>query len=71
MLKVTNLEKDYELDETKIRALDDVSFELNDGEILGIMGQSGGGKTTLLMVLRGVEPFNGGMIELDGLTITP
>lgn len=71
MLKVTNLEKDYELDKTKIRALDDVSFELNDGEILGIMGQSGGGKTTLLMVLRGVEPFNGGMIELDGLTITP
>jgi len=71
MLKITNLIKDYELDDTKVRALDGVSFEMNDGEIVGIMGQSGGGKTTLLMILRGIEHFNGGMIELDDLTVTP
>jgi methyl coenzyme M reductase system subunit A2 len=71
MLKITNLIKDYEMEDTKIRALDGVSFEMNDGEIVGIMGQSGGGKTTLLMVLRGIEHFNGGMIELEDLTVTP
>ncbi|MCL7476296.1 MAG: ATP-binding cassette domain-containing protein [ANME-2 cluster archaeon] len=71
MLKVKNLIKDYELDDASVRALDGVSFEVKDGEILGIMGQSGSGKTTLLKVLRGVESFNGGEIELDGLSITP
>lgn len=71
MLKVKNLVKDYELDNDKVRALEGVSFEVNDGEIVGIMGQSGSGKTTLMMVLRGVEGFNEGEIELDGLTITP
>ena len=71
MLKVKNLVKDYEMDDANVRALDGVSFEVNDGEIVGIMGQSGSGKTTLLKVLRGVEGFNEGEIELDGLSITP
>ncbi|MCK4929247.1 MAG: ABC transporter ATP-binding protein [Methanosarcinales archaeon] len=71
MLKVKNLVKDYELDDANVRALDGVSFEVNDGEIVGIMGESGSGKTTLLKILRGVEGFNEGNIELDGLSITP
>lgn len=59
------------MENSKVRALDGVNFEMNDGEILGIMGRSGGGKTTLMMILRGVEPFQEGEIELDGFTITP
>lgn len=71
MLEVSNLVKDYIMDSERVRALDHVSFKVNNGEILGIVGKSGGGKSTLLKVLRGVEPFLEGKIDLDGLTITP
>ncbi len=71
MLKVKNLVKDYELEDATVRALDGINFEVNDGEIMGVMGRSGSGKTTLMMVLRGIEHFNEGEIQLDNLTLTP
>lgn len=70
MLRVSDIVKDYETGSGNLRVLDGVSFEVADGEILGITGKSGSGKTTLLKILRGVEPFNGGSIELDGSLIT-
>jgi len=71
MLKVNNLVKDYIIDSDKIRVLDGVNFEVEDGEILGIIGRSGGGKSTILKVLRGMEPFQGGSFEIDGFTVKP
>ncbi len=71
MLKVNNLVKDYVIDSEKIRVLNGVSFDIKEGEILGIIGRSGGGKSTILKVLRGVEPFSGGSFELDGFTVRP
>jgi methyl coenzyme M reductase system subunit A2 len=71
MLKVKNLVKDYKLEDATIRALDNVNFEVDDGEIVGVMGRSGSGKTTLMMVLRGIEHFNSGEIQLDNLILTP
>lgn len=71
MLKVNNLVKDYIIDSDTIRVLDGVSFDVKEGEILGIIGRSGGGKSTILKVLRGMEPFQGGSFEIDGLTIKP
>lgn len=71
MLKVNNLVKDYIIDSDKIRVLDGLSFEIKDGEILGIIGRSGGGKSTILKVLRGMEQFSGGSFKLDGITIKP
>jgi methyl coenzyme M reductase system subunit A2 len=69
MLKVKNLVKDYVIDSDVIRVLNGVSFDIKEGEILGIIGRSGGGKSTILKVLRGIEPFSEGSFELDGFTV--
>jgi len=71
MLKVNNLVKDYVIDSDTIRVLDGLSFNIKEGEILGIIGRSGGGKSTILKVLRGMEPFVDGSFELDGFTVKP
>lgn len=71
MLKVENLSKVYQIKDGRVEALKGVSFTIRDGEILGIVGKSGSGKSTLMKILRGVETFDSGRIEIDGLVITP
>ncbi len=72
-LQVHGLCKRYELSEIgkELVALDDVSFKVEKGETLGIIGRSGAGKTTLLRMLRGYEKFNEGVVEIDGVRVTP
>ncbi len=71
MLKVNNLVKDYVIDSDTVRVLKGINFDIKEGEILGIIGRSGGGKSTILKVLRGMEPFSEGNFELDGFKIEP
>lgn len=71
MLQIENLSKAYRLKDREISALKNVSFATRPGEILGLVGKSGGGKSTLMKILRGMESFDSGKILLDGITITP
>jgi len=71
MLRISNLVKDYEVCSEKRRVLDHIDLTVEDGEILGITGRSGSGKSTLLRIIRGVEPFDEGVVEVDGETVTP
>ncbi|MEH7512248.1 amino acid ABC transporter ATP-binding protein [Gottfriedia acidiceleris] len=65
MLKVNNLTKQF----NKQTVLNEVSFEVNKGEIVTLLGQSGAGKTTILRCINGLESFDGGSVEIDGQLI--
>jgi methyl coenzyme M reductase system subunit A2 len=71
LLQIENLSKTYRLDNGEVVALKDVSFSAGPGEILGLVGKSGGGKSTLMKILRGMESFDSGRIVMDGITVTP
>ena len=71
-VRVVNLSKSYTLEcGEKVRVLENISFNLYRNEILGFIGRSGGGKTTLIRVLRGVEPFDEGEIWINNVHLTP
>lgn len=69
MLQVQNIEKYYGSRNNVTKALDRVSFEVNDGEFLVIMGASGSGKTTLLNCISTIDTVSAGKILMDGENI--
>nr|WP_292466437.1 ATP-binding cassette domain-containing protein [Methanolobus sp.] len=71
MLEVCNVVKEYEFNNENKRILDNICFNVADGEILGVTGKSGCGKTTILKILRGLEDFDSGYFKLDGERIEP
>ena len=68
-LKVENLVKTYGKGETKINAVDDISFTINKGEFVAIVGASGSGKSTLLHLIGGVDRPTSGKVYIDGKDI--
>ena len=66
MIKVEHLSKTYRTDSSETHAIKDVSFDVSDGEIFGIIGMSGAGKTTLLRCLSQLEIPDEGNIFIDG-----
>ena len=66
ILRVENLCKVYGKSENEVRALDNVSFSVNKGEFIAIIGPSGSGKSTLLHILGGVDKPSGGKVFMDG-----
>jgi branched-chain amino acid transport system ATP-binding protein len=66
LLEVRNVSRSFHT----TRAVDDVSFEVRQGELLGLIGPNGAGKSTLFNVIAGVIPPTSGEILLSGATVT-
>ncbi len=69
MLQVQNIEKYYGSKNNVTKALDRVSFDVEAGEFLAIMGASGSGKTTLLNCISTIDAISAGKILLDGVSV--
>ena len=66
MLRVENLTKVYGTGENQVRALDGVSFSVDKGQFVAIIGPSGSGKSTLLHILGGVDRPTSGKVYMNG-----
>ena len=66
ILRVENLCKEYGKGQTKVTALDNVSFSIEKGEFVAIVGASGSGKSTLLHLLGGVDRPTSGKVFIEG-----
>lgn len=69
LIETTNLKKDYREDGDPTKALQGVSFSINKGEFVAIMGPSGSGKSTLLHILGFLERQTGGTYKFEGRAI--
>ena len=66
MIEIKNIVKEYQTGEVKFQALKGVSFTIDDGEFVAIMGPSGSGKSTLMHILGALDTPTGGTYILDG-----
>lgn len=66
MISIQNVKKIFSTKTGKVHALDEVNFEINEGEIFGVIGYSGAGKSTLIRMLNGLEIPTDGSIHVAG-----
>ncbi len=69
MIEVKNITKTYGKKDNAFKALDDVSFEIKDGESVAIVGKSGSGKSTLMHAISGLDRPEEGQVIIDGTDI--
>ena len=64
-IEFKNVSKIYKMGEVEIKALDDVSFSIDKGEFVVVLGASGAGKTTILNILGGMDTASKGEVIID------
>ena len=69
IIKVENVSKVFGHNDNKVTVLNDLSFEINDGEFVSLMGASGSGKSTLLYLIGGLDTPTEGKIYIEGKDI--
>ena len=69
MIQMENLTKIYQMGDNEVRALDGVSFTINKGEMVAIMGPSGSGKSTLMSIIGCLDVPTSGSYVLDGVSV--
>jgi putative ABC transport system ATP-binding protein len=69
LVELRNVSKIYHLGDEEIRALDDVTLDIGEGELISIIGPSGSGKSTLMHILGCLDSPTKGTIQLDGVMI--
>ena len=69
-IEFKNVSKIYKTGEVEVKALDDVSFSLEKGQVIVVLGASGAGKTTMLNMLGGMDTITSGSIIVDGRDIS-
>lgn len=69
-ISFSHVNKVYQMGEVSIKALEDVNFEIEKGELTVILGSSGAGKTTALNILGGMDTASGGTVSVDGTDLT-
>lgn len=70
MIELHNVTKVYDIGEVKVKALDNVSFRCQEGEVVSIMGPSGSGKSTLLNILGCLDKPTSGSYSLEGQDVS-
>lgn len=65
MIEIKNISKSFD----RNKALDDVSFKINPGEIVGFLGPNGAGKTTTMRIISGFISPDKGVVTIDGISV--
>lgn len=69
IIKISNVRKVYRMGDEKVVALDNISFELDEGEVCCLLGTSGSGKSTLLNLMAGLEKPTKGEVKIKGYNL--
>ena len=67
ILKVEHIEKTYSINGDMVKAVNDISFSIEQGEFVAITGSSGSGKSTLLHIIGGVDSASAGTVDIKGV----